>query len=404
MLVFEAIFAFLRRSLGSILRAMFGWATLALFGEVREKERTFLTIVVAAAAFWPLLLVGTIFPRQAALLLAVMPVPKGAPEEIVRGVWIALTLVIPAGVGWALMRRYRGGGGERGTRRDWWRALLLGFPTTLGLGLGFLFVCVAIPARKVRALVSGLREEHVAMAIEPDDYKETVAQLREALARGGVLVVPARPPWGTRALGRLLHVFAGAVLKKYQPKSLEFLHSPEVALTFYPNGVRVYGRERSVARTQALLVESATATPALLSMTAEAQEIEKRIKALWGRRNDKRDALDGELGEVARELAETPLGFQDWETLYRELLQVVVASRGASRLIQRAYARERSEEPRPESSGEKRRRRAVVRRVGRAAGQARSHGGRALSKAAADSSLKVIEKVAERMLRMFARR
>ena len=33
MLLFEAILDFLRRSLGSVLRAMFGWATFALFGE-----------------------------------------------------------------------------------------------------------------------------------------------------------------------------------------------------------------------------------------------------------------------------------------------------------------------------------------------------------------------------------
>ena len=399
MLVFEAIFAFLRRSLGSILRAMFGWATLALFGEVRDKERTFLTIVVAAAAVWPLLLVGTIFPRHAALVLAVMPVPEGAPAEIVRGLWIALTLVIPAGVGWALMHRNRAAG--RGRRRDGWSALLLGFPTTLGLGLGFLFVCVSVPARKVRALFSGLKEEHVGLAIEPERYKETVAQLRESLARAGIPVVSARPPWGTRVLGRLLHVFAGAVLRKYQPKSLEFLRAPDVELTFYPNGVRVFGRERSVARTQALLAEGATATPALLTMTAEAQEIEKRIKALWVRRDEKPAALDGELGEVARELAETPVGFKDWETLYRELLQVVVASRGASRIIQAAYAQERGEH---ETAGQRRRRLAAARHLRQVAGQARAVGSDHLKKAAADRSVRVIERVAERMLKMFARR
>jgi hypothetical protein len=402
MLVFEAIFAFLRRSLGSILRAMFGWATLALFGEVREKERTFLTIVVAAAAVWPLLLVGTIFPRQAALLLAVMPVPKGAPEEIVRAVWIALTLLIPAGVGWALMRRNRDA--ARGERREWWRSLLLGFPTTLGLGLGFLFVCVAIPVRKVRALFSGLKEEHVALAIEPESYKETVAQMREALERGGVPVVSARPPWGTRALGRLLHVFAGAVLRKYQPENLEFLTSPEVQLTFYPNGVRAFGREPIVARTQALLAETATATPALLCMSPEAQKIEKRIKALWDRRTEKRETLDVELQAVARELARTPLGFRDWETLYRELLQVVVASRGASRLIQSALASERESDRASESPGERRRRRVAAKRLRRVARKARTYGGDRLRKAAADRSLKVIEKVAERMLQVFARR
>jgi uncharacterized membrane protein YhaH (DUF805 family) len=380
-LIFEAIFAFLRRSLGSVLRAMFGWATLALFGEVREKERPLLTLVVAAAAVWPLLLVGTIFPRPAALVLAVLPVPKGTPESIMRGVWIALTLLIPLGVGWALSRR------NRDRKRSWWKSLLLGFPTTLGLGLAFLFVCVAVPVRKVSALAAGRKEEHVPLAIAPEDYTTTVAKLGEALARGGIAAAPRRPPWGTRVLGRLLHAFAGAVLKAYQPEDLAFLCTDEIEMTFYPNGVRLYGDEAITARAHSLLAEAAMTTPALLCMSPEGQKLEERIRVLWKRRHEQTARLDADVQSMARELAETPLGF-----LYRELLQVVVASRGASKLIESALGGGRD-------SGKNR-----VRRLRHAARRARSYGGETLRKAAADRSLKVIEKVADRMLRMFAGR
>src|SRR5512143_2959429 len=124
MLLFQAIFDLLRRSLGNVVKAIFGWATLALFGEAREDERTLLTIVVGAAAAWPLLLVGTIFPRQAALLLAVLPIPKGTPEAVVRAVWIALTVLVPLAVGGALARKKApsASGGRL-------RALLMGFPS-----------------------------------------------------------------------------------------------------------------------------------------------------------------------------------------------------------------------------------------------------------------------------------
>jgi len=387
MLIFEAIFAFLRRSLGSVLRAMFGWATLALFGEVREKERPLLTMVVAAAAVWPFLLVGTIFPRPAALLLAVAPVPEGAPEEIVRALWIGLTILIPLGVGWALSRRNEGRADQ-----SWWKSLLLGFPTTLGLGLGFLFVCVAVPVRKVSALAAGRKEEHVPLAIPSEDYEETVARLREALVRGGIPVEPRTAPWGTRLLGRILHLFAGAVLQAYQPENLAYLCTDDIETTFYPNGVRLYGSETITARAHALLAESAMTTPALLCMSPEGQKLEERIKVLWGRRNEKTPRLDADVQALARELADTPFGFRDWETLYRELLQVVVASRGASKLIQAALAR------RGES------RRSSTRRFRTAARRARAFGGERLTKVAADRSLKVIERVADQVLKLFASR
>ena len=385
MLVLEAIFAFLRRSLGSVLRAMFGWATLALFGEVREKERPLLTIVVAAAAFWPFLLIGTIFPRPAALVLAVLPVPRGAPESILRGIWIALTLLIPLGVGWALTRR-NPDPAQRRTRR-----LLLGFPTTLGLGLGFLFVCVAVPVRKIAALATGKKEEHVPMAIPPEDYTETVRLLREALTKGGIAAEARRAPWGTRALGRLLHVFAGTVLRAYQPSHLEYVRGDAIAMTFYPNGVRLYGTEAVTARAHSLLAEAAPTTPALLSMSPEGQKLERRIRELWSRRSEAQGRLDADVQATARALAEAPLGFRDWETLYRELLQVVVAYRGASKLMQAALARKNGSRAPSARRG--------LRRAGRTL---RTHGSARLGEAAADGSLKVIETVAERVLRVLA--
>jgi hypothetical protein len=390
-LIFEAIFTLLRRSLGSVLRAMFGWATLALFGEVREKERSFLTVVVAAAAVWPLLLVGTVFPRQAALVLAVLPIPEGTPESIMRGVWIALTILIPLSVGWALSRR-----NAAAEKRAWWKGLLLGFPTTLGIGLGFLFVCVAVPARKLSALASGRKEEHVALAIAPDDYSETVARLREALRRGGIPLERRETPWSTRALGRLLHVFAGAVLRTYQPQNLEYLCANEIEMTFYPNGIRLYGSQSMTARAHALIAESATDTPAMLCMAPEGQEIEHRIKALWKRRREANVRLDADVRAVARELSETTLGFQDWETLYRQLLQVLVASRGASRLLQTALAGTPGTAQAP--GADERRRRAGAKRLRGAARRARAYGGNRLRKEASDGSLKLIEKLAERML------
>jgi hypothetical protein len=125
-------------------------------------------------------------------------------------------------------------------------------------------------------------------------------------------------------------------------------------------------------------------------MSPEGQKLEGRIRELWSRRKEAHARLDPDVQSVARELADTPLGFRDWETLYRELLQVVVASHGASRVIQAALARENA------SAG--------TRRFRGSARALRSRGGAGFRKAAANNSLKVIEKMADRMLRILARR
>ncbi|MGE5414968.1 MAG: hypothetical protein ACM3NW_12385, partial [Syntrophomonadaceae bacterium] len=367
------------------LRAIFGWATLALFGEVPEDEKTLLTATVGAAALWPFLVTGTVFPRQAALFLTVVPVPKGTPEEVVRIVWIVLTVAVPLGVGWALSRR-------RAAAIPRWKSVFMGFPAALGIGLAFLVACVAVPARKLAALARGRKDEHVPLAIEPEDYSKTVARLRQALDRAGIRLSPREPPWATRVLGRILHAFAGGVLGTYLPKRLQFLWSPQVELTFYPNGVRVSGTEGHTSRAHALLAESATSSPALQCMSADGQKAEKRLKALWARREEG-GSLDAAIQREARRLAAASLDYDDWQILYRELLQVLVASRGAQALIRTAMEE-------AETGKESR----VPARFGRVVGRARSYGSDRLASAAANRSADVFAKLLGRMFGALGRR
>jgi hypothetical protein len=388
MLLLEALFALLRRSLGTIVRAIFGWATLALFGEVRASERTLLSAIVGAAAAWPFMVAGIFLPKQAALVLAFLPIPKQTPDSLVRIVWIVATALIPLAVGWTLSRKAKSTQGKV-------RRLLLGFPATLGLGLAFLFACFVVPVRKVAAFLRGRKEEHVPLAVPPKEYHETAGRLREALERGGMEVSPAPAPWGTRVLGQILHVFGSAVFGTYLPANLEYLTSPDLSLTIYPNGVRILGREGPAARAHSVIAETATTTEALQCMSPEGQELEKRIKTLWEFRTE-RARFDREATDVAAELAKTPLEFHDWEILYRELLQSVVASRGASRLIQAAI-RESAPETRP-------RRRSVLRRVRRAGRQAGSYGREKLTKAAAERGEKLVESLAGTLLRFLSLR
>jgi len=328
----EGLIGLLRRSLGSVMRAIFGWATLALFGEIPPSDRTWLSIAVGAAAAWPFLVIGVVFPKQAALVLALLPIPEQTPASLVRAVWIVLAAATPLGVGWIMARSAppsRGGG---------WRRLLLGFPATLGLGLAFLVACVVVPIAKLSAFAARKKEEHVALVVPPQEYEATATLLQEALRRGGVEVARDTPPWSTRIFGVLLHKFAGALLGASVPRELAFFRGPDLEMTLYPNGVRVSGGKRVATRAHALITESATATAALQCMSAEGQKLERRIRALWSHR-ERPQLVDRRLPSIAGAMADAELDFADWEILYRQLLQLFVASRGGARLMEGAVRR-----------------------------------------------------------------
>jgi hypothetical protein len=62
MAIVQAVFAFISRSLGRIFSALFDWAVVALFGRVGGARKTALSVLMAAAAAWPLLLLGIVAP------------------------------------------------------------------------------------------------------------------------------------------------------------------------------------------------------------------------------------------------------------------------------------------------------------------------------------------------------
>src|SRR4051794_38940233 len=104
MVMLQAIATLLTRSLGKIFSALFGWAVNALFGQTTAKEKTLYSVLVGAAAAWPLLVLGTIAPRVATLVLAFVPLTKTIASGFLRLVWVVLALAVPFIVGVAFSR------------------------------------------------------------------------------------------------------------------------------------------------------------------------------------------------------------------------------------------------------------------------------------------------------------
>src|SRR5688572_28480039 len=99
MALLQALIAYIGKSAGKILNAIFGWAVIALFGRTAPRQHMVLTGLVAMAAAWPLLLLGIAFPKIAALVIAFVPVSDQVPTWAVRIVWIVLALAVPMTIG-----------------------------------------------------------------------------------------------------------------------------------------------------------------------------------------------------------------------------------------------------------------------------------------------------------------
>lgn len=336
--VLQALISFIRRSSMKVVQAIFGWAVQALFGTPKESERTLLSAVVAVSAAWPYLLIGVAFPKAAALVIAFVPLSDRVPEEAVRWIWIGLALLVPVAVGIVLARR--GDTAEAG--EPFWRRAARGFPVTIAIGAAFFVAFVTSPVRRLITLAKRWEEEHIPLVVETKDYLSVAEQLRAALFAAGLPVRAAKPPLLLTAPSSVIRLLGGRTLRKRMPPDLRFFQSPELELVVQPNGVTLRGEKPAAARAHGILSEEATLTPGLQTTEPAAQELEKELKDIWRvwtadtTHHEGSDVLLARLQDVARELDETFLDYEQWQVLYREILQLHRAISGRRQLLQKS--------------------------------------------------------------------
>jgi len=309
MLPIGAIFAFVGRQLGRVLSLAFSWATMALFGRVPEDRQLFLSVMAAASLLWPIVLAGIAVPSAAAFLLAFVTVPAWA-DAWVRPVMLALAVLLPLAVGFlsTKLTNAQTGGAELV------RETLRGFPYAVGLFVVLVWMMVLAPLTNIRAMLRRWESDHVAIAVQPGGYDTVVRDLRDALERAKVPLATRRAGWMYELPGRILAVCGGTRVAALIPEKLLVLYDSRVEIVIHPMDLAVRGRKGPVARARAAIARELTFTRAYQTWTKEAQEIEDALARAA------RGAAD--LDAIARRIAATELDFEQWEILYRLLLQV----------------------------------------------------------------------------------
>ncbi len=335
MAALQAILAAISRSAGKILNAIFGWAVRALFGQTSAKEQTFLSVIVGAAVAWPILLVGIIIPKIAALLLAFVPLPDWIPSWIVRVVWIALAVIVPVVVGIAVAAKAP----PPPKHEPVAKRILRGFPITLGLAAAFLIMFVSVPVMRAAALVRGRKTANVPLITDAAAYHDVARAICEVLNRHGFQFRRGEPGWWVSAPTRILLWFGGDAFRGYVPARMEFFQTEDIEMSMYPSGVLLRGKPRRLTWAHGLIAETVVHTGAIQTSAPEAQALERRLREIWSRFDRgagtaaESQRLSRLLDDVTRELGQLDVDFDDWQVLYRQILQVGRAIHGERQLM-----------------------------------------------------------------------
>jgi hypothetical protein len=348
MALLQAIVSLITRTFGRILSALLDWAVVSLFGRVTGTRQLFLWGMVAAAAAWPIVLLGVLVPKAALFVFAFVPLSSSVPPGLVRTIWLGLAALVPIAVGVTVAAQ-----SPSARRAGIATSILRGFPITAGLSMAFLVLLVTVPALRVVSAVRGRRDTYVPLVTTPESYHVAAAVVLETLGRHGLELRPVAPPWWAALPAQILQRLGQGAFAGYVADQSAYFHSGDLEAVLYPNALLLRGPSGVAARAHALAVEALTGHADMFqTVSSEAQEIERQIQRVWSayRRNpaahENAIALLSRFDEIATEIARRPLAFDDWQVVYRQVLQLGRALRGGDRSSTSRFPRRISWHPR----------------------------------------------------------
>lgn len=319
MAILGPLFALFGRFAGKVLNAALGWATILLFGKVPDSKQGILLLVALGSILWVVLVVGVVLPDVGTAVLAFVPVPDFVDETWVRLAMLAGALVLPIAIGIAGVTMVRKEDRPKGGAL--FVAIARGYPFAFVLAVTMVLLAGVALARKARSLFKRWEDAHVPVVVKPGGYDTVLDELEEVLDAAGL--DPNRKP-APRILSlppKMLDKVAGRSLGGLVPDRLMLLASPVLEVLVYPSDVAIQGRKDELARARAAIADRLVHVPAYMTMSEEAEAVEDRLAAVAASHaplEERRAAFT----DIDRQLASLTVPFDEWETLYRQRLQV----------------------------------------------------------------------------------
>jgi Putative Actinobacterial Holin-X, holin superfamily III len=342
MALIQALIRFVTQTVGRILSALLDWAVVSLFGRVTGKRKLFLWGMMACAAAWPVLLAGVAAPKAALFVFAFVPLSSSVPPSVVRKIWLGAAVLVPIAVGATV-----GVHSPAGRREGLAKSIMRGFPIAAGLSLAFLVMLVTVPTLRVVSFVRGRRDTYVPLVTTVESYPLAAKVVLDTLERHGIRMIAVEPPWWAAMPSNILKRFGQGAFTGYTADQSAYFRSGDLEAVLYPNTLLLRGPGGVAARAHALAVEALTGHPDMFqTVSPDAQEIERQIQRVWSAYRLAPSAhanaapLLSRFDEIALEIARRPLSFDDWQVIYRQVLQLGRALGGRRQILEVALPKE----------------------------------------------------------------
>jgi hypothetical protein len=327
MAIVQAVLALILRSAGRLLNTAFGWATIMLFGKVPADRQIYLSGITFGSVGWIIAVLGVASPSFATFLLAFVPLPDWVDRDWVRLAMLAAAVVIPLLVGVIATRMLPPEERPTGVVGHVVEALK-GYPYTVALAITLVMMIVLAPMIRVGTLVKRWSTRHVPVIVPATQYLDVVSEIEKALTRGGFDVQRRPASVMLRLPTQVLTTLAGGAVDRLVADQLTELAADRLEVLLHPSDMVINGREKDAARAHAIIAEQLAFSPAYLTWSKEANELEDRLRKIWltlrqqSQRPGALNRLANRLAAVEHDLRSLELAYEEWDVLFRGKLMV----------------------------------------------------------------------------------
>src|SRR5262249_8816773 len=143
----------------------FSWATVMLFGKVPQDRQIYLSLTALGSVLWLIVVLGIVFPALATFLLGFVPVPAWL-KPWTRVAMAVLAVLLPAVVGVLCLFLLDPEDRPKGLW-DKMRAVVKGYPYTVGLAITFILMTLFAPVLKLQDVLRRWTNTHIPVIVEP---------------------------------------------------------------------------------------------------------------------------------------------------------------------------------------------------------------------------------------------
>src|SRR5262245_53840072 len=199
------------------------------------------------------------------------------------------------------------------------------------------------------AMLRNLHDTYVPLMTTRESYPVAARVILETLRSHGIAMMLIEPPWWAAFPTQILQTFGRGAFVGYVADQSAYFRSGELEAVLYPNALLLRGPSSVAARAPALAVEALTGHPDMFqTASSEAQEIERQIQRVWSAYQLDPPAhantlpLQSRFEEIAAEVARRSLSFDDWQVVYRQVLQLGRVLGGGRQILEVTLPKESS--------------------------------------------------------------